>query len=143
MLTEKQFLIKRAVTVFNIQFNQKIDPDKCEIVSIAPDAVSHRGYEITSPDTSGTFRLRYYFRFGDADFYGRYILENAQSYRQGTLGDEVYVLHGTMAESWKWTAGYKFDPIVRPNVPFGSIVTEDDIPIVSEGGIFLVVETAS
>lgn len=141
-LTEKQFLIKRALAVFCVQYNRKLEVEDCVINSIAPDAVSDRGYEITTPEKSATFRLRYYFRFSDVDRMSPIILEANPSYRQGELGDEVYVLHGEMDKAWRWMGPYKFDPFADGGIPNFAILTEVGIPISNENGAIWVTEVA-
>lgn len=137
-MTEKEFLISRALGVFNPQYGRNIKVEDCEIISIAPDHQSDRGYEITTPDKTEFFRIRLYVKFDRIDRSIPARLDVSMPYVQGALGDEVYVILTYVADMWR--EEYKFDPL-DPNVwPFGTILQEDGSPIMTEAQKYLVVE---
>lgn len=138
-MTETEFLISRALNVFNTQYGRDIKVKDCEIISIPNDPQSNRAYEITTPGFSDFFRIHLYMRFDlrDTDIPAR--LEVTMPYMHGQLGDEVFVIRINVATSWR-DEGYRFDPITPGNLPFGVIVQEDGKPIVTEAGRYMVME---
>lgn len=140
MMTESEFLISRALAVFNSQYSRNIKVQDCDIVSILPDPQSARGYEITTPRGSEFFRIRYYFKWDTVDKNMPARLEVTMPYKDGELGDEVYVIHSLMDVYWEAEGGYKFDPIKPDNGLIGLIVSEFGIPIITEDGVFWIQE---
>lgn len=139
-MTESEFLITRALTVYNAQYGGHVKVEDCAIVSIPPGEQADRGYEITTPEGSRYFRIRYYFTFGNMDREGWARLEVAPPYTPGALGDEVYVIRSIMDSYWNREGGYPFTPINPWGIPLGCIITEKGHPIISEDGKFLVIE---
>lgn len=140
VMSENEFLITRALNVYNDQFQRKIKVSDCAIASIPPDPHSDRGYEITTPDQSQFFRIRFYVKLADNDRSIPVRLEVKAPFVDRALGDEVYVIHAGI-DNWYRTSGtYKFNPIVPEGLPFGVMVTEDGIPMITEDGAFLVIE---
>lgn len=140
MLTESEFLITRALAVYNTVYNGNIKVDECFICSIPPGSQADRGYEITTPEGSRYFRIRYYFKFGQMDREGVVRMEVAPPYMPGVLGDEVYAIRSIMDTYWRHEGGYPFEPINPWELPAGLIVTEKGSPIITENGHFMVVE---
>lgn len=138
-MTEQEFLISRALGVFNPQYGRNIKVENCEIKTIPADPQSDRGYEITTPHESTFFRIRFYVRFADMDRTIPARLEVTMPYVNGALGDEVYVIHSAIANFWR-TEGYKFDPIVPRGVPFGAIIAQNEDLITTEDGKVLIME---
>lgn len=140
MMTESEFLISRALAVFNTQYKRDIKVQDCDIISIKPDPQSARGYEITTPRGSEFFRIRYYFKWDTVDKGMPARLEVTMPYKDGELGDEVYVIHSLMDVYWEAEGGYKFDDI-GPNLELpGLIISEFGVPIVTESGLFWIQE---
>ena len=139
-MTEKEFLISRALGVFNTQYGRNIQVKDCDIFSIPNDPQSDRGYEITTPRASDFFRIHLYVRLSLRDAAIPARLEVNMPYNVGELGDEVFVIRTEVASSWR-DEGYRFDPIIL-EVPFGAIIQEDGAPIVTEAGRFCVMEYA-
>ncbi len=139
-MTESEFLIQRALFVFNLTYGTDINVDACDIYSIKNDPHSDRAYEIITPRYSEFFRIRYYFTWGEYDTSTKPILEVTMPYINGRLGDEVYVIHSVMAYSWGEADGYKFDPIEPGETIDGSIITEDGLQITTETGVYIVLE---
>lgn len=140
MMTESEFLISRALAVFNSQYSRDIKVQDCDIISILPDPQSARGYEITTPRGSEFFRIRYYFKWDTVDKSMPARLEVTMPYKDGELGDEVYVIHSLMDVYWESEGGYKFDPIKPDDGIIGLIVSEFGVPIITEDGVFLIQE---
>lgn len=138
-MTEKEFLISRALNVFNSQYGRNILVEHCEIFSIPTNVQSDRAYEITTPNFSEFFRIRLYVKFDRMDKDIPAPLEVTMPYIDGKLGDEVYVVLCYVADYWR-NQGYKFDPIVVTELPWGVIIQEDEKPITTEAGRFMVVE---
>lgn len=138
-MTESEFLITRALAVYKNRYGGNIKVEDCIIASIPPGEQADRGYEITTPNGSRYFRIRYYFVFGNQDQEGWGRLEVAPPYTPGALGDEVYVIRGVVDRHWVHE-GYPFNPINPWGLPLGVIITEEGHPIISEDGKFLVVE---
>lgn len=141
-LTENEFLISRALGIFNEQYHRDIKVEDCDIFSIEPDPHSDRGYEITTPLKSEFFRIRFYIKFTDNDRSMPVLLEVTPPYITGKLGDEVYVIHSGVDIWYRASGTYKFNPLTPGEIPAGTIVTERGLPIVSEDGAYLVVEAA-
>lgn len=139
-MTENEFLISRALNVFNAQYRRNIKVEHCAIVSMEPDVQSDRAYEITTPNHSEFFRIRLYLKFGRLDLDSVAVLEVTMPYLEGELGDEVYVIMSQLSAYWRTV--YKFDDTPGGTAPNGAIVTEDDIPIVTEYGRFIIKEAA-
>lgn len=139
-MTESEFLISRALRVYNQKYGRDIKVEDCHITSISPNVTADRAYEITTPEKSEYFRIRYYIRFGDRDSDGWARLEVAPPYHKGILGDEVYAIRSTVDEYWR--SQYHFNPLNPEGWPLGSILTEHGTPILSEEGAFMVVESA-
>lgn len=139
-MTEDEFLISRALRVYNDQYGRDISMDDCYITSIAPNVNSDKAYEITTPDKSPYFRIRYYIKFGERDHDGWARLEVTPQYLKGVLGDEVYAIRGTVDSYWR--SQYLFNPINQEGWPPGCILTEYGAPILSEDGLFMVAEHA-
>lgn len=137
-MTEVEFLISRALRVYNDQYGRDIKLEDCHISSIAPNVNSDKAYEITTPEKSIYFRIRYYIKFGERDHDGWVRLELTPQYHKGILGDEVYAIRGTVDEYWK--SQYLFNPINPEGWPDGCILTEHGAPVITEDGIFTVSE---
>lgn len=139
-MTEKEFLISRALGVFNPQYGRNIKVEDCEIISISPDPMSDRGYEITTPDEKDSefFRIRLYVKFDRMDRSIPARLDVSMPYINGALGDEVYVILTYVSEMWR--EEYRFDPLDPNELPFGVILQEDGAPILQENGKFTLVE---
>lgn len=105
-LPEKEFLTRMAVTVFNRQYDQTIDWKSFTIRSIAPNYRCELGYEIDSVDYY--LRLRFYFNLGDKDLFLPYRLEVDKTVVVDALGDEVYVMLGTVQRYYKEQGIYRF-----------------------------------
>lgn len=139
-MSESEFLITRALNIYNDQYQRAIKVSDCKIVSIFNDPHSDRGYEITTPEQSPYFRIRFFVKFTDNDRAIPIRIEVSQPYIDRALGDEVYAIHAGI-DNWYRTSGtYKFAPIAQDELPFGVIITEDGIPIVTELGEFMVIE---
>lgn len=139
-MTESEFLITRALAVYNAKYRGNVKVKDCAICSIPAGTQADRGYEITTPQGSKYFRIRYYFKFGNLDREGVVRLEVAPPYMPGVLGDEVYVIRSIMDNYWRVEEGYPFLPINPWNLPAGIIITERGSPIITEQGAFMVVE---
>lgn len=104
--TERNFLINMAVRLFNEQYGRKIDPASCTLETIDSTYECNYGYEIRALHDS--LRLRIYFTLGDIDFFAPYRLEVDTTYLPGGLGDEVYVMLGTVQRYYVDSGLYKF-----------------------------------
>ena len=103
---EKAFLANMAVSAFNDQYNQTLDPANFTIKSLLPNYGCDYGYEFESK--TDILRLRMYFNLGDLDFFLPYRLEVDTTYRPDMLGDEVYVMLGTVQRYYKEGGIYRF-----------------------------------
>lgn len=137
-MTENEFLITRALNVFNAQYGRDIKVADCHIFTIEVDGQSDRAYEITTPTKSDYLRIRLFITFSNSDRDSEARLEVTMPYLPGQLGDEVYVIRSDVDEYWK--GDYRFDPIIPMVIPNGCIVTENNIPILTEDGRFIIVE---
>lgn len=137
-MTENDFLISRALTVYNAQYSSNIKVEDCLIISIPAGKQADRGYEITTPELSKFFRIRYFVKFSQMDREGWCRLEVAPPYDPGVLGDEVYVIRSQMDRYWH--SVYPFNPINPYGWPVGIIITEKGNPIITEDGLFIVDE---
>lgn len=140
MEPEREFLISRALAVFNRKYRKNIKVEECDIWSISTDIHSDRAYEIITPNASEFFRIRFFFKFSNYDRSGDVRLEVAQPYGHATLGDEVYVIRSEVDNNLLGVNGYQFEWIASSILPQGVIVTEDRIPIMTENGRFTVLE---
>lgn len=141
--TENEFLISRALAIFNEQYQRDIKAEDCEITSIPHDPHSDRGYEITTPAKDRFFRIHFYIKFTNNDRSAPVRLEVTPPYITGMLGDEVYVIRSGVDDWYRHSGLYKFSPIIPLDVPTGTIITEHGIPIMAEDKTtFLVVEAA-
>lgn len=140
LVPEREFLIKRALNVFNRKYGRDVKVEDCDIYSIPIDIHSDRAYEIITPEASEFFRIRFYFKFGNMDREGNVRLEVSMPFGQGELGDEVYIVRSEIDKYWHSVNMYRFDHIVSKHVPMGVITTEAGEPILTEQGLFIVAE---
>lgn len=105
---EKVFLIGMAVREFNYQYRRKIDPTVCVIKSIRPTYGCKFGYEINTIREDDQVRLRVYFNLEHLDSFKPYRLEVDESDIPGELGDEVYVMIGTLNNYYVDSGTYRF-----------------------------------
>lgn len=141
-ITENEFLISRALSIYNEQYHRDIKVVDCEITSIPHDPHSDRGYEISTPSKDPYFRIHFYIKFTNNDRSAPVRLEVTPPYVIGALGDEVYVVRSGVDEWYRLSGMYKFAPITPLDVPEGTFITERGIPFITEQGSFLVVEAA-
>lgn len=139
-LTEKQYLIQRALDVFNRQSGTNIQPDSCQIFSINNDIHSLRGYVITTPLGSTTLRIHMYVALSDEDMKRVSRLEVAMPYRNNELGDEVWVIHIAVDRWYRDNNVYRFDLILPNEVPNNAFVAEYGFAFQTEDGAYLVAE---
>lgn len=141
-LTENEFLISRALSIYNEQYHRDIKVADCEITSIPHDPHSDRGYEITTPTKDQFFRIHFYVKFTNNDRSAPVRLEVTPPYVVGALGDEVFVVRSGIDEWYRSSGMYRFTPIVPMDVPPGTFITERGIPLVTEYEAFLISEAA-
>ena len=114
---ESQFLRTLAVREFNFQYKRNIAPGLCNIKSIAPGYGCTHGYEIESLRQGDHLRMRMYFNLGELDQFQPYRLETDTTFAKGTLGDENYVMIGTVNKYYVESGTYRFRTMA---------ITEDD-----------------
>lgn len=109
--SESSFLRELAVREFNFQYQRSLDHKLCTIKTIVPNYGCTHGYEIETMDVSDHVRLRMYFNLDDKDNFLPYRLETDNRIIQGDLGDEIYVMIGTINRYYVESGTYKFRPI--------------------------------
>ena len=114
--SESVFLRDLAVREFNFQYKRIIDPKLCSIRSIVATYGCTNGYEITTLDQADSLRLRMYFNLDEMDNFLPYRLETDSTIVQGGLGDEIYVMIGTINRYYVDSGVYKFRPIASAAV---------------------------
>lgn len=139
-LTEKQYLIQRALDVFNRQYGAQIQPETCEIVSINNDIHSNRGYAITTPNGSQTLRIHLYVVLAGEDQKHISRLEVAMPYRDNALGDEIWVIHIAVDRWYRDSNTYRFDIILANEVPENAFVAEYGFAFQTEDGAYITTE---
>lgn len=107
-VSESQFLTEMVVREFNYQTGSKLDLEKTVIYSIPPIEGFKYGYEVNTNGFDDTIRLNLYFNIGSTDKVGPFSLEVKPCFRDGVLGDEVYVFKGTVDTANVMFRGYKF-----------------------------------
>lgn len=128
-MMEREFLIGMAVTQFNIQYGRKIDPKLCNIRSIHKSYGCTHGYEIKSIREDDDLRLRIYFNIGDSDVFEPYRLEVDRSFIKSALGDEVYVMLGSIDAKYIESGIYYFRPL-------SELANPDNYALFVEGDLF-------
>lgn len=142
-MNEREFLLTRALAVFNRTYNADVKVEQCDIYSISNDPHSDLAYQITTPGSSEFFRIRYYLTWSDHDSDANPYLGVSMPYRLGELGDEIYVIHSLLARSWMNQEGYVFDTLTPGDDIDGVILTESGLNIVTEIGVYIVLEEAA
>ena len=105
---ERKFLIDMAVREFNRQYRRNIDPKFCTINSIRATYGCTHGYEIKTIVENDFLRLRIYFNLQRYDKFCPYRLETDETDIPGRLGDEVYVMIGTINNYYVDNGIYRF-----------------------------------
>ena len=142
--TEAAFLIKLAIDKYNSQFGTNIGYDAVRIRSIEPNANTDLGYELVTNVLTDNLRLRVYFIYGTADILYDYRVEVDRSFYQDRLGDEIFVTLGTINTEYLTSGTFKFHWIsVDDSVPSNAILSEIGSPIITEDGIYLVMEAVN
>lgn len=126
---ERQFLIRTAVMMFNRQYGKRIKPELCGVKSIRKNYGCTHGYEIKTFQENDQLRLRLYFTLGDRDQFEPYRLEVDQTFVQDALGDEVYVMLGTVSQMYVENDIYRFRPL-------SEIVNEGNYVLYTDGDFF-------
>lgn len=126
---ERRFLIDMAVLHFNRQYGRAIDPKLCGIKSIRTNYGCSHGYEIRTFQEDDHLRLRFYFTLADREVFDPYRLEVDERFVRDAIGDEVYVMIGTIPISYVENDIYRFRPIAE-------IIDEGSYVLYLEGDYF-------
>jgi hypothetical protein len=152
LLSEKQLLIRLAVTQFNYQFGKSFDFEAFEVRGIPVRASYDVSYEIYTTRLDDNLRLHIHLRFEKADGLFPFRMELDSTLTQlpgstGSLSDEVFTAYGSLDSYYKQNAIYGFQPVspTTPPVvdPAGNYaLLENGEPVEWETGGFVELEAA-
>lgn len=126
-LTEREFLKKLAVDMFNAQYRKSVDWTTCGVRSILPTYGTTHGYEIETVRSSDFVRMRMYFNLAGLTDFSPYRIEVDSTYINDELGDEVYVTMGKVDPMWVEDGIYRFRWLTEDTSAFEMLTfVEDD-----------------
>lgn len=111
LVSEREFLIQLAVRQFNYQYKKQIDPTRCGVKSIRGNYGCTFGYEVDTIRENDHLRIRVYFNLLNQDSFEPLRLEVDDTFTTNELGDEVYVMIGTVNRYYIDSGTYKFRQI--------------------------------
>lgn len=111
---ERKFLIDRAMYGYELVYGKKdIDRRRMEVRSIEPTYGTELGYEVRTMRGDDFFVIFLYLSFGTAESIDLVRMEVRNGiYFQESLGDEVYVVIGKLANHYKEQKTYSFKPLM-------------------------------
>lgn len=124
-MTEKEFLIKKALDQYNSQFGHNIQVADCNIKSLAARVNYDLSYEVWTRRLDDYLRLRMHVLFDRKDSLSRYRLETDGTSGVGILTDEVFVGTGYIDSYWKESGIFKFPFIYPDDADETAILLED------------------
>ena len=139
-MTEREFLIFLAIQQYNYQYNMSLSVAGCDVRSIVPGIGSELGYEVTTVRLDDFVRLRIYLNIEDRDQLAPYTLDNSEGTATAKLGDEVFVAYGKVDRNHIYDDNYKFRWLGNDLSRLKILMTEDDTPLITEDGDYILLE---
>lgn len=107
IVPESQFLRQLVVREHNYQTGSDVDWNKTVIYSIPSIEGYKHGYEINTTTIGSTFRLHLFLNIGFTDSLSEGRVEVKPAFKDGVLGDEVFVYRGTIDTAHTGYNGYR------------------------------------
>lgn len=139
-MSESDFLLNLALTVFNRQFNRNFTNSDFCLFSIQPPVNFDLGYEILSITDEDKLRLRIYLTINKKDDLSNFRVEVDYPSHTDGLGDEIYVALGEVDRAHMDNGTMRFRPINTCGILLNAISTEDGEYITTEDGEIIVTE---
>lgn len=151
LLSEKQLLIRLAVTQFNYQFGKSFDFEAFDVRGIPVRTSYDVSYEIYTTRLDDNLRLHVHLRFEKADglFPFRMEVDSVLTRQPGATGsssDEVFTAYGSLDSYYTQNAVYAFEavvPVAPPIVPGDNYALMENGELMEwESGAFVELEAA-
>lgn len=139
-MTEAEFLIKKALDVFNPQFGKDFTVDECLISTYPTRQRYDRSYQIETVREDDFVRMHLHLNFSDRDHLSEFTMELDTEILVDQSGDELFVAYGTIDRYWLEQKKYKFTQIVNNTSVLGVLLMEEGPPIVLEDGTYIIPE---
>lgn len=136
-IPEKTFLKRFLLNQFNIQRGQSFKADDFDIRSV-PAMFGYRlGYEVKPVRINSTMRILAYLSVARSDTLGPFILQVKEPNVVNALGDEVFVVKGSIDSAHHLYGGYQFAHLDYDDSLLPIIVQSDGSPLLLAGGGYL------
>ena len=139
-MTEAEFLIKKALDVFNPQYGRDFIVSECRVSTYPTRRRYDRSYQIETIREDDFVRMHLHLNFSDRDSLSAFDLELDTDLLVGENGDELFVAYGTIDRFWIEEKKYKFAQMVNNISVLGVLLLEEGPPIVLEDGSYIIPE---